>query len=195
MREQRIEERVLGLIWSRLDLDFAITERAGDELREIGAGALPGLLRIVRGRAWKRGLAPNWEAVNWLAQIGEGAVSGAYRALIECEDCDARWAAGEALGYIAAPAVPMLIEAMAHPNDDIRLIAAYALTSCRDARALPVLIEAIGDPNPDVSLSATKAIRHIGDASAVGALNGALKSRRCASANAVRWAIRKLEGG
>jgi HEAT repeat protein len=195
MREQRIDERVLGLIWSRLDLDFDITQRAGEELREIGSLALPGLLRVVRGRAWKRGFAPNWEAVSWLAQIGAEAVPGVIHALMACDDCDARWAAGEVLGYIGAPAVPALIETLANEDDDIRLIVLYALTACADRRSLPALIEALGDPNPDVSLSATKAIRYVGDVSAVADLREALASGRCASQNAVRWAISKLEGG
>ena len=71
---------------------------------------------------------------------------------------------GKALASIGKPAVPVLVEAMAHSDDRIRVVAMTALADIGTEAhpAAPRLVEALGDPFGHVRQAAAMALTRIG---------------------------------
>ncbi len=184
----RPDAETLALLHGYLSADFAAVKAADTARRTVDERSLPGLLAVI-GLPAGPSLALHWAAVNALAEIGAPAVPGLLTILSTSPDSGVRWAAGEALGYIGTPAVPGLGDLLAHPRAEVRLIAAYALVFCGDARTLPGLLAAVEDADPLVGLMALKAVRRIGGPETAAVVRGARLPAEAARA----WALAGLE--
>jgi len=78
--------------------------------------------------------------------------------------------AAEALAKFGAPTVDIFIEALNHPEAEIRENSVVALSKIRDERVVPVLIEMLRDPARDVQKQAMQALGELHDRRALPAL-------------------------
>ncbi len=83
--------------------------------------------------------------------------------------------AREQLCEIGAPAVPYLIQALSHPEDQVRWEAAKALTQIPDPRAADALVENLKD-NFSIRWLASEALINIGEPALVPLIRGLLAS-------------------
>jgi|GEM_PF-1075766 len=172
---------------------FDASDAACNTLRALGSAALPGLLHAI-SQPGNPNLALHWEDVIGLADLGAAAVDGLSDLLVSPQTpTEARWAIGEALGYIQHPSIPPLLEALNHPDPEIRRISAYTLIHAADQATIPILIAQLGDPDPEVDLALLKAIMRKGTSQDAPGLRSALSQGRCVSATAAQWVIHKLE--
>ena len=74
----------------------------------------------------------------------------------------ARQHIGDALSKIGEPAVPGLIETLAHQHPAVRAQAARALVRIESHQAIPALIKALDDPEPAVEHYAWEALQRMG---------------------------------
>jgi HEAT repeat protein len=86
-------------------------------------------------------------------------------------------AAAETLAKFGAPTVNIFIEALSHPEPEIRKNSLIALSKIQDARVAPVLIEMLGDPAKDVQKQALLAIGVLRDSRAIPALQEIILNR------------------
>lgn len=84
-----------------------------------------------------------------------------------------RQAAREKLCEIGAPAVPVLVHALGHPDDQVRWEAAKALTMIPDPRAADALVAALKD-SFSIRWLASEALINIGEAALVPLIRGLL---------------------
>jgi HEAT repeat protein len=85
--------------------------------------------------------------------------------------------AAEALAKFGAPTVDIFIEALNHPEAEIRRNSVAALIKIQDARVVPVLIEMLGDPARDVQKQAMLALGELRDQRAIPALQEIFSNR------------------
>ena len=75
-----------------------------------------------------------------LTELGEAAVPGLCRVLLNAPSKDARWGAAKALGEIGSPeSVPALLDALEDRNSDVAWLAASALNRLGRVAWKPVL--------------------------------------------------------
>jgi HEAT repeat protein len=86
-------------------------------------------------------------------------------------------AAAEALAKFGAPTVDIFIEALNHPEEDIRENSVVALSKIRDARVVPVLIEMLEDPAREVQKQALLSLGELHDPRAIPALQEVMSNR------------------
>jgi HEAT repeat protein len=86
-------------------------------------------------------------------------------------------AAAEALAKFGAPTVDIFIEALNHPEAEIRENSVAALSKIQDARVIPVLIEMLRDPARDVQKQAMQALGELRDQRAIPALQEIVSNR------------------
>jgi HEAT repeat protein len=85
--------------------------------------------------------------------------------------------AAESLAKFGAPAVGIFIEALNHPEAEIRKNSVTALSKIQDARVIPVLIEMLRDPDREVVKQSILALGKLKDPRAVPALREIASSR------------------
>jgi HEAT repeat protein len=86
-------------------------------------------------------------------------------------------AAADALAKFGAPTVDIFIEALSHPEAEIRENSVVALSKIQDARVIPVLIEMLRDPVRDVQKQAMLALGELRDRRAIPALQEIFSNR------------------
>jgi HEAT repeat protein len=90
---------------------------------------------------------------------------------------EVRIAAGESLAKFGAPAVDIFIEALNHPEAEVRENAVAAISKIKDTRIVPVLIEMLHDPVRDVKKQALQALAGLRDQRALPALQEIVSDR------------------
>jgi len=104
-----------------------------------------------------------YDAAEALGDIGDaGAVEPLISALKNEEISGVRWKAAEALAMIGPASVGPLIDALQHPDDDVRWKAAIALGEIGDPRAVDPLIRCLSDKDRFVIGRAALALGMIG---------------------------------
>ncbi len=86
-------------------------------------------------------------------------------------------AAAEALAKFGAPAVDIFIEALNHPEAEIRENLVASLSKIQDVRVFPILLEMLRDPARDVKLQALQALSELRDQRAIPALREIASNR------------------
>ncbi len=76
---------------------------------------------------------------------------------------DVSRASAEALAVLGSPAVPVLVEALRHPEALIRQQAVAALVKTHDSRVVPELLNLLNDENREVRLEVVHALGESGD--------------------------------
>ncbi|HUH79015.1 MAG TPA: HEAT repeat domain-containing protein [Methanoregula sp.] len=122
--------------------------------------------------------------------LKEGNIPGLIR-LLGSRDPEGSRRAAAALGSLGSPAVPALVSALGSALPMVRLGAAEALGTARDARAVPALARVLGsDRSEEVRWQAAIALGEIGSVLAVPALVRNLRDRnryvRLGSAEALK---------
>ncbi|MEW6085194.1 MAG: HEAT repeat domain-containing protein [Chloroflexota bacterium] len=87
-------------------------------------------------------------------------------------------ASAEALALFDAPAIPVLIEALSHPESWIRVHAARALGTIDDPQVTSVLLELLDDPQREVRKEVIEALGKRRDRSALKALQNIAHDRK-----------------
>ena len=78
--------------------------------------------------------------------------------------------AAEALAQFGAPAIPLLTEALRHPEMWIRIHAVRALGMMNDSQIIPILLEMLNDPEREVKKHTIKSLSGRKDAAVMSAL-------------------------
>jgi len=105
-----------------------------------------------------------YDAAEALGEVGDSrAVEPLVTALKNDEFSGVRWKAAEALSKLGSPAVPALIGALRHDDDDVRWKAALALGEIGDPQAIEPLILLLCDKDRFVKSHAALALGVIGD--------------------------------
>ncbi|MBK8615518.1 MAG: HEAT repeat domain-containing protein [Anaerolineales bacterium] len=86
-------------------------------------------------------------------------------------------AAADALAKFGAPTVNIFIEALSHPEAEIRENSVIALSKIQDARVVPALIEMLRDTARNVQLQALQAISKLRDPRAIPTLQEIVSNR------------------
>jgi HEAT repeat protein len=86
-------------------------------------------------------------------------------------------ASAEALAAIGAPALPVLLEALHHPEAWIRQQSVIGLERSRDPQVVPALLNLLGDENPDVRKQVVASLGQSRDPRALPALQELADSR------------------
>ncbi len=86
-------------------------------------------------------------------------------------------AAAEALAKFGASTVDIFIEALGHPEAEIRENSVVALSKIQDVRVVPLLIEMLGDPARDVQKQALQSLGQLRDQRALPALQEVVANR------------------
>jgi HEAT repeat protein len=142
----------IGEVRSRI-ASFAGVKR----LRE--QGDIPGLIRALRNRD----PAVQYDAVEALGELADPAATDALLGALTGDHYSGiRWKAAEALAKIGSPAVPSLIRALDHPDEDIRWKAAVTLGEIGDPRCIEPLIGLLSDTDRFVRSRAAYALSCIG---------------------------------
>jgi len=124
-----------------------------------------------------------YDAAEALGDIGDTrAVEPLATALKNDEFSGVRWKAAEALSKLGSPAVPALIGALRHVDDDVRWKAAVALGEIGDPQAIEPLILLLCDEDRFVKSHAALALGSIGEP----AVNPLLRALREGDGN-LRW--------
>lgn len=125
-----------------LDKETAVRENAAWALGKIGhSSAVEPLLSACKNRSWGVPLP-----VNYVTDI-QGQYHEERIAAVRDRRSHLRSNAAEALVMIGKPAVPHLISALQHENDNIRCTATAALGEIGDNRAVEPLLECLRDPD------------------------------------------------
>jgi len=112
-----------------------------------------------------------------LGRMGDlRAIEELGMALYDLHD-EVRKAAGEALAKFGAPTVDIFIEALKHPEAEVREDAVAALSKIQDARVVPLLVEMLHDPVRDVRKQALQALAELRDQRALPALQEIVSNR------------------
>ncbi len=116
------------------------------------------------------------EAVNTLLSISldDASVDGLIGLLASSENAGLRNSAVEALERLESRWVPLLLERLRDPDQDVRKFVADILGNIGDRSAIPALVEALRDPDANVSAAAAENLGKIGDPRAVASLVEAL---------------------
>ncbi len=148
--------------------------RALLELSPRAEGALVRLLEGLHDESWRVRKA----AVEQLARVPEpDAVAARLIAVLgERGQTGARNSAAEALVRLGSPAVPGLVDLLAHPDPDQRKFAADILGELRRPSTVPALLAALQQPDPNVQLSAAEALGRVGGEEAGRALEEVLRT-------------------
>jgi HEAT repeat protein len=105
-----------------------------------------------------------YDAAEALGDLGDNrAVEPLATALKNDEFSGVRWKAAEALSKLGSPAVPVLIGALRHDDDDVRWKAAIALGEIGDPQAIGPLIILLCDEDRFVKSHAALALGAIGE--------------------------------
>ena len=124
-----------------------------------------------------------YDAAEALGDLGDSrAVEPLVTALKNDEFSGVRWKAAEALSKLGSPAVPALIGALRHEDDDVRWKAAIALGEIGDPQAVEPLILLLCDEDRFVKSHAALALGSIGEP----AVNPLLRALREGDGN-LRW--------
>jgi HEAT repeat protein len=124
-----------------------------------------------------------YDAAEALGDLGDSrAVEPLITALKNDEFSGVRWKAAEALSKLGSPAVPALIRALRHEDDDVRWKAAIALGEIGDPQAVEPLILLLCDEDRFVKSRAALALGSIGEP----AVNPLLRALREGDGN-LRW--------
>jgi len=124
-----------------------------------------------------------YDAAEALGYLGDSrAVEPLVTALKNDEFSGVRWKAAEALSKLGSPAVPALIGALQHEDDDVRWKAAIALGEIGDPQAVEPLILLLCDEDRFVKSHAALALGSIGEP----AVNPLLRALREGDGN-LRW--------
>jgi len=138
-----------------------------------------GLIRLLN----HRNPDVQYEAAGALGDIRDpGAVEPLATVLKNDEFSGVRWKAAEALSKLGSPAVPALIGALRHDDDDVRWKAAVALGEIGDPQAIEPLILLLCDEDRFVKSHAALALGSIGEP----AVNPLLRALREGDGN-LRW--------
>jgi HEAT repeat protein len=147
--------------------DWSMDERIAERLRQIGADAVPVLMRVLasdtdwmarRGAAWALGM------------IGDAAAAPVLTEALRDQETLVRKEAAAALRAIGdAAAVPALAEALGDHDRPVRRAVAGALVWFKEA-AIPHMLDLLRDPRPDVRLAASEILGEIGDLAAITGL-------------------------
>ncbi len=86
-------------------------------------------------------------------------------------------ASAEALAAIGAPALPILLDALQHPEAWIRQQAVMGLTKTHDAQVVPALLNLLGDESREVRKQAVESLGQLQDMRALPSLQGLAASR------------------
>jgi len=86
-------------------------------------------------------------------------------------------AAAEALLKFGAPTVDIFIEALSHPEAEIRENSVVALSKIKDVRVIPLLIEMLADPVRDVQKQVLLALAQLRDSRAIPAMQEIVSNR------------------
>lgn len=109
-----------------------------------------------------------YDAVAALGSLKDpSAVGPLVKALTGDPSRGIRWRASESLAAIGGPAVGPLIEALMHPDEDVRWKAAIALGETRDPRGVLPLISLLGDEDRFIRGRAVYALSLVGTPSLV----------------------------
>jgi len=162
-----IEPLILGL----KDEDYFVRVSAADGLLLAGKGAVPLLLREIKGE--------DKEVAGWAAYaLGKIEDKDSIAPLIEMlthEDSSVRYHAAHALAPMGEKAaLEPLMKALKDENALVRRSAARALGNIGDKGAVEPLTGALTDENEHVRMYAVRSLGQIGDKRAVKALAGAL---------------------
>jgi len=203
-----------GLEPALLDRDPAILDATAAAIRTIGWAAIPQLQRLLRHENWmvRRGAA--WalgelgdpaavpglvaalddpdplviaKALTALGLIGDAAALQAIAPALRHANWRVGRAAAEALGRIGTEALPILLEAAADSDQEIRWRAVCGLKFISDPSAQSALLEATRDASVEVRGAAVEALRDTEDEKAVNRLIELLKDT-----SAVRWAKERI---
>jgi HEAT repeat protein len=85
--------------------------------------------------------------------------------------------AAEALAKFGAPTVDIFIEALSHPEAEIRKNSVAALSKIQDARIVPLLIEMLADPAREVQKQVLLVLGELHDLRAIPALQEIMSNR------------------
>jgi HEAT repeat protein len=200
-------------------LESSEGERRQDAMRTLvrmGMPALPGLLRAFAD-AGKKDLMD--AAGEVLAQWGEPALP-ALDGLIRDDDERTRSAAASALGYLGAPAAPLLVAALHDPSLDVKVRAARSLARIRwtfppdqiqekviwhvalgdtedlvriKKAAYPHLVELLDDPDYRIRVGAIKGLGNIRSVKALPLLLTLLKSEELEVRSAIVESLGKIK--
>jgi len=101
-------------------------------------------------------------AAKYLGHIVDARVVELLVKRLSDQDEGVRWAAGQALELLGAPAVEPLLKRLGDRNKDVRLAAAETLGQIGDVRAVEPLVERLSDRNDDVRWEVMDALVWIG---------------------------------
>ncbi|HEX2697782.1 MAG TPA: HEAT repeat domain-containing protein, partial [Anaerolineales bacterium] len=105
-------------------------------------------------------------------------------------------ASAEALAAIGAPALPVLLDALNHPEAWIRQQAVIGLTESHDAQVAPALLNLLNDENRDVRKQVIESLGTLRDARAVPLLQELTASRADRELSALaKQAIQSIQSG
>jgi HEAT repeat protein len=155
---------------------FEREQAAADLLTAIEKMGLAVVEPLIEALGDKEGTVRKYAAI-MLGRMGDArAIEELGMALYDLHN-EVGKAAAEALAKFGAPAVDIFIEALSHPEAEIRENSVAALSKIRDARVVPVLIEILGDPARDVQKQAMQALAALRDQRAIPALQEIFSNR------------------
>jgi HEAT repeat protein len=152
-------------------------EQATAELLEaiagMGAAAVPPLIEALGD---SEGTVRRM-AASVLGQLRDPRALEPLRMALYDTHFDVCQAAALALAALGAPALPVLVEAMGHPEAWIRQQAIIGLGKIQDAQVAPALLSLLHDENRDVRMQAIRTLGDLGAASALPLLQELAASR------------------
>jgi HEAT repeat protein len=159
---------------------FACSGLLGTDVKKLKQSRnMQGLILALKNRDPKI----QYDAAEALGEVGDSrAVEPLVTALKNDEFSGVRWKAAEALSKLGSPAVPALIGALRHDDDDVRWKAAIALGEIGDPQAIEPLILLLCDEDRFVKSHAALALGSIGEP----AINPLLRALREGDGN-LRW--------
>ena len=160
-----------GGLWENLEEWKARTLSSANVKRLKKEGNVPALVQALRNR----NPGVQYDAAEALGELGDPSSVGPLMAAFSGDRYSGvRWKAAEALARIGVPAIGPLVQALSHPDEDVRWMAAIALGEIGDPQAIGPLVRLLGDPDRFVQSRAAFALGELGP-EAVGPLMAALR--------------------